>query len=62
MPAGREDVGKQDEVGFIGGAVGEREAVEVRVGDTEELRLTALVGAHGYVAVGSSSETTAFKT
>lgn len=39
MPTRREDVGQEGEVGFVLGAGGELEAVEVGVGDAEVLRL-----------------------
>lgn len=39
VPAGGEDVGQEGEVGFVLGAGGELEAVEVGVGDAEVLRL-----------------------
>ena len=39
MPAGGKDVGEEGEVGFVGGAGGERQGVEVGVRDAEVLRL-----------------------
>lgn len=39
MPAGGEDVSEEGEVGFVLGAGGELEAVEVGVGDAEVLGL-----------------------
>ena len=45
VPAGREYVGKQGEVGFVLGAGWELEAVEVGVGDAEVLGLESRSGA-----------------
>lgn len=60
MPAGREDVREEDEVGFVGGTGGEGEAVEIGVGDAEALGLAALVGAHCYIAIGATCEASDF--
>ena len=57
MPAGGEYVGEKDEIGFVLGAGGQGETVEICVRDTDELGLAALVGAHCNVAVGSACET-----
>lgn len=57
MPTGGENIGQEDEIGFVFRAVGEGEAVEICVWDAEELGLAALVGPHCYVAVRPARET-----
>lgn len=47
MPAGREDVGEEGEVGFVRGAGREGQGVEVGVGDAEVLGLDSLVVSDG---------------
>lgn len=49
VPACWEDVSKEGEVGFVLGACGELEAVEVGVGDADVLGLAALVGTLGII-------------
>src|SRR6267378_2465046 len=53
MPAGREDIGEQDEVVFelVAGFAGQLQAVEVREGDAQHFRLAAAIRAHAGIAV-----------
>lgn len=56
VPAGREDVGQQDEVLLVLGAGWQLQSVEVGIRDANVLCLATSVRAHGNVAVGTASK------